>query len=176
MARLTTKQLQDRNTVRKAFNRATTIIEDLSGTQAEQTAKLLLNESGIPYWKEKLTAKELDKIVENLTPRQLRQLKNLPTKQQALQKEYKKRGGKGLATTKDTTELVEDMRARYEMHEWIEENLQAIYSYEQEFGQVVSGDQVPTWDELNTMRNYINENRNRPTQTGQDIDELYPQS
>lgn len=165
MIRITTGQMIKRRIVKNAIQRMNRAYNEFGDTETIMDMKKLLNEYGLTGYtptNAQTLDKYIDYIEQNFDESAFKQLENVYTIPEIYNIEAKKQG---LKRTKEqpflTKEQKEELRntahLRYEFHEWLESNLSAVYNYEKQHGNVVSGekDELPPWEKLEEMRNAI---------------------
>lgn len=177
MARkITTEQMRARRIIKNAINRVNNA-DELRNTEIYQNELLKLDRYGLtPYTK--TNAKSLDSIIDELKEnynldnvlKNLEKVKGQQAMYNTLERElYGKRTRESIGRSKEEIKqirenLLKEYKARFNVNNFIDENIQAIYQYEQKHGNVISGNSKdktynrPEWSDITKMINTIQDN------------------
>lgn len=162
---LTAEQHKARRLLQNAINRTNRLLETVGHmNETYQRQASILSELGITQTGGvfEYNAKEADKAKGNI-----KQLERFKTARQEQQRLFKKAKEAGIIDVPETVTQFQELTGAekedilnfgvesYDMHEWINANLSAIYEYETINGRIVSGRSRPSWRELLTMRREI---------------------
>lgn len=148
------------NTVQKSISRTNTMWDVFGGNseQYQKQAQILIDLGAeVIDGKFKMSNKMAANL--SLTPNKTAMLKGFRTSKQELSKSYRELGIEHVGvkvSEEDKQRVIQRVADKASMHEWIEQNLAAIYEYEQEQGEdIIHGHDVPTWEDLIEMRKEI---------------------
>lgn len=153
----TSEQIKQIRIVKNAINRTKKLLSEF-GNKAEvtQVARLQLSSIGIDDIRKPLSNKEIANL--NVKQHQLKSLEKIKTLPQAYSY-YAKQVGieyNRFSTTNDLQGIVDFAELDYDMHQFINDNIDLIYDYERENGNVITGKKSqPTWEELLKMKQEI---------------------
>lgn len=157
--KLTSKELRKRRIVTNAINRTNKILQTFNyQSEIGQRYATELKLMGVNIVNGKLQqpkAKDWSDI--QIKDFQLKGLEKYKTAQQIINTQAKELNIKGSQQQINLRkkEIIKEVTDRYNMHEFIETHIEEIYKYEEENGVVVTGNSVPSWDELVKMKNEI---------------------
>lgn len=151
------QELKQIRILKNAINRTNKLLSEF-GNKAEVTqfARLQLSAIGIDDTRKSITNKELSKL--NVKGYQIKALEKIKTVSQSY-KYYSKQSGvpyNPFSSENDLQSILEFAEQDYDMHEFINDNLELIYDYERENGTIISQKgNKPTWEDLLLMKQEI---------------------
>lgn len=151
------QELKQIRILKNAINRTNKLLSEF-GNKAEitQFARLQLSAIGIDDTRKPISNKELSKL--NVKGYQLKALEKIKTVSQAYQY-YSKISGipyNPFSSENDLQSILEFAEQDYDIHQFINDNIELIYDYERENGTIISQKgKRPTWEELLLMKQEI---------------------
>ena len=151
------EQLQNIRVITNLINRVNKLNETFGhkSLDYQKGANLLFDLGFAPVGGSFKTPKKSELAEVNMSTLQRKRAESVPTAYNILQRVSAKISGK-FETTPNREKAIERVQSEYEISDWIESNIESIYNYEEQYGNVITGHSgTMSYDELYQFKSNI---------------------